>query len=244
MKRFLFLICLICSFVCVSPVSAQPADFEDLSLNPESYWNGSDASGGFVSGGVEFSNNYDSTYGSWDGFAYSNITDTAADGFDAQYNAIPGHGADNSEIYAVCYVTSFAASPPAITLSTEMVVSGAYFTNNNYAYYAMARGDAFSKKFTDEDWFKLTITGLDAEGEETGKVDFKLANGTDIVNEWTWVDLNELGSVKQLTFSLSSTDNGDYGMNTPAYFCMDNFDKKKSSDDSSCFIWSAGHFLK
>ena len=27
--------------------------------------------------------------------------------------------------------------------------------------------------------------------------------------------------VKKLHFSLSSTDNGDWGMNTPAYFCMD-----------------------
>ena len=29
--------------------------------------------------------------------------------------------------------------------------------------------------------------------------------------------------MSKLGFELSSTDNGDYGMNTPAYFCFDNF---------------------
>jgi len=29
--------------------------------------------------------------------------------------------------------------------------------------------------------------------------------------------------VSKLGFELSSSDNGDYGMNTPAYFCFDNF---------------------
>jgi len=29
--------------------------------------------------------------------------------------------------------------------------------------------------------------------------------------------------VKKLGFALSSSDNGDWGMNTPAYFCFDNF---------------------
>ncbi|MBC2716281.1 MAG: DUF4465 domain-containing protein [Desulfobacteraceae bacterium] len=237
MKRFTFLVFLFCSFFIIAGgVDAQTADFEDLSLDVESYWNGSDGSGGFVSGGVEFSNNYNSDWFSWDGFAYSNITDTTAEGFGAQYNVITGSGADASEIYSVAYISSFAATPPTISLNEEQVISGAYFTNNNYAFYSMTNGDDFSKKFTDDDWFKLTITGFDADGSETGKVEFNLADGTNIVDTWTWVDLNGLGAVKQLTFGVSSTDNGDFGMNTPAYFCMDNFNKKDSSDDSTCFI--------
>jgi hypothetical protein len=32
-----------------------------------------------------------------------------------------------------------------------------------------------------------------------------------------------LGSADELRFSLSSSDNGPYGMNTPSYFAMDNF---------------------
>lgn len=236
MKKFIFTIFII--FLSTGLVYADSTDFEDLSLDGESYWNGEVGSGGFVSGGITFSNNYDDSFGwvSWDGFAYSNITDTTSDGYDAQYNAIPGSGVRGSNIYAVGYVSSFAAAPPTITLTDEQIVSGAYFTNNNYAYFSMRDGDDFAKQFTSDDWFKLTITGIDADGSTTGSVEFKLADGTNIVDRWTWVSLEELGAVKQLTFALASTDNGDYGMNTPAYFCMDNFNQKDSSDDDTCFI--------
>ena len=44
-----------------------------------------------------------------------------------------------------------------------------------------------------------------------------------IINDWRYVDLSGLGKVCKLGFALSSTDNGDWGMNTPAYFCFDNF---------------------
>ena len=246
MKRFFALTFLLCSiFFITNSVNAQTADFEDLSLNTENYWNGSDGTGGFYSGGFAFSNNYNADWSSWDGFAYSNITDTNAAGFDAQYNAITGSGADGSEIYAVAYVSSFAANPPTITLDTEQVLSGAFFTNNNYAFYSMRDGDDFAKEFTDDDWFMVTITGFDDDGVETGVVEFMLADGTSIVNTWKWVDLGGLGSVRQLTFELSSTDNSAYGMNTPAYFCMDNFNNDDSveydsdnSDSGSCFIRS------
>jgi len=245
MKRFIFLVFLLCSiFVISGSVNAQSADFEDLSLSSESYWNGSDETGGFSSSGFSFNNNYvyDPNYPSWGGFAYSNKTDTLPDGFVAQYNAITGSGVDGSEIYAIGYYDAYNQIYPTITLDEEQVISGAYFTNNNYAFYSMTNGDGFAKKFTEADWFKVTITGFDANGTETSTVEFKLADGTDIVNTWTWVDLNGLGSVKKLTFGFSSTDSGDWGMNTPAYFCMDNFNEDDSNEDdnhhsdSGCFI--------
>lgn len=249
MKRFLALILWAVLFLAApSNLWAQTADFEDLSLGPESFWNGDDETGDFVSNGVTFSNHYNAEWYSWDGFAYSNITDIVSSGYEAQYNAITGSGADGSEIYAVAYVSAYAGTLPTITLETEQTVTGAYFTNNNYAYYSMKNGDDFAKKFTADDWFKLTITGFDTQEVATGTVEFKLADGTRVLNEWTWVDLSALGPVKQLTFSLSSTDNGDWGMNTPSYFCLDSFNKKETDDDndrdkdrhdsSSCFIRS------
>ena len=62
----------------------------------------------------------------------------------------------------------------------------------------------------------------------TGTKDYYLADLRDaekayIINDWRYVDLSGLGKVSKLGFELSSTDNGDYGMNTPAYFCFDNF---------------------
>ena len=226
---FLFLV----FFITAGAVNAQTADFENLTLDQESYWNGSDGSGGFESGGAKFINNYYSDYLYWDGFAYSNVTDTITEGLDAQYNAITGSGVLGSKTYTVAWENIFLGNVPTISLNNEQIVSGAYFTNNNFAYYSMTNGDDSAKKFTDDDWFKLIITGIDSEGVETGTVEFMLADGTNIVNTWTWVDLSGLGIVKKLTFDLSSTDSGDFGMNTPAYFCMDNFNDSDNSDDDN-----------
>jgi hypothetical protein len=222
---------LVLAFAFAGVAGADIANFDDLGLAPESYWNGSDGSGGFASGSAYFNNNYDSTYGSWDGFSYSNITDTTSSGWTAQYNAITGGGQNGSANYGIGYVGW--AEPPTITLNTAGVVEGLYVTNNNYAYYSMLNGDAFAKKFggsggDDQDWFLLTIRGKDVEESATGTIDFYLAdyrfadNSQDyIVKTWEYVDLSSLGEVKSLEFSLSSSDVGEWGMNTPAYFALD-----------------------
>lgn len=221
----------------ISGVSgAAIATFDDLSLSAESSWNGSDGSGGFGSGSAYFNNNYNAMYMSWDGFAYSNITETTSSGWSAQYNAITGGGQGGSVNYAIGFdplASGFGTEPPTMTMNTAGIVDGLYITNNNYAYYSMLNGDAYAKKFggmsgDEEDWFLLTITGKNAGGTEVGSVDFYLAdyrfadNGQDyIVNTWEYVDLMGLGVIQSLEFSLSSSDVGSYGMNTPGYFALD-----------------------
>ena len=190
-------------FIAVGSTQAAISDFENISLAPESPWNGSDSSGGFTSGDAYFVNNYNTTYGSWNGFAVSNTTDTATPGYLNQYSAITGGGVDGSANYGVSY--HWAAS--TVTLAQSSIVTGAYFTNTTYAYLAMLNGEGPASAFGQDDWFKLTITGKNAQGGTTDSVDFLLANGTDIVNEWVWVDLTDLQTVASLEFSLSSTDN-------------------------------------
>lgn len=234
MKKVFFLVFFL---VCLSSpwASAAVIDFEDLDPGVESYWNGSDGSGAFTSIGATFSNTYDAQWGSWDGFSYSNLTDTTTEGFAGQYSAIAGGGALNTDTYVIGYCSVFATSPPTVTFSSAQTVTGTYITNNNYAFYAMLKGDQFSKQFEESDWFTLTITGRDASGNVTGTVDFNLATGTDIVDTWEWVDLRNLGVVKSMEFSLSSSDTGEFGMNTPAYFAMD-FLNPQDEDSSGCFI--------
>ena len=229
--RFRWFMCLASILAMASASQGSLADFDDLALGAESYWNGSDGSGGFISGGVHFNNNYDAVYFSWDGFAYSNITDTAAQGWDAQFNAITGSGQGGSTNYAVGYVGW--SGPPTVTLDNAALIDGLYVTNTNYAYYSVLNGDSFAKKFggpagDDEDWFLLTITGKDVAGTVTGVVDFYLAdyrfadNNLDyIVDTWDSIDLSSLGAVKTLELTLNSSDVGAYGMNTPASFAMD-----------------------
>ena len=212
---------------------ADPANFDDLSLATESYWNGSDLSGGFTSGSAFFANSYDAAWSYWEGFAYSNLSqeEEPLSGLAGQYTAIAGAGESGSN-YGIGYVGW--AGLPTMSLAEPMQLDGAYFTNTNYNYYSMLNGDGFAKKFggatgNDEDWFLLTIEGVNIANDSTGTVEFYLADyrfadsGADyIVDEWTLVDLSGLGQVKELTFGLSSSDNDPiFGMNTPAYFAMD-----------------------
>lgn len=217
----------------VSPAVASIADFDELSLAPDSCWNGDEGSGGFTSGSAYFENYYDTVYGMWGGFAYSNKTDTLAQGWDAQYNAIPGTGQAGSANYAIAYQDSFNNITPTFHLDQSRVISSIRVTNSNYTYYSMLYGDLFAKKFggqtgDDPDWFLLEIIGKDEQGQTTGTIPFYLAdfrftdNGADyIVDDWTEVDLTSLGLVKTVQFQLSSSDTGDWGMNTPAYFALD-----------------------
>ena len=225
------LFCLVVFLVMVNISKAEVVTFEDLNLPAESYWNGSDGSGGFTSGSAWFANNYDSALGYWDGFSYSNITEGGTAGLAGQYNAVARAGQGGSANYAVCNIGW--SEPPSIILNVPHVVDGMYVTNCNYTYYSMLDGDLFAKKFggdsgDDPDFLMLTVTGKDNNDVVTGTVEFYLAdfrfedNNSDyIIDTWEYVDLSSLGVVKSLEFSLSSSDFSEWGMNTPSYFALD-----------------------
>lgn len=206
------------------------AKFDDLSLTPESFWNGSDLSGSFKSGDVTFLNSFNIDWQNWSGFAYSNMSDVTTPGYGNQYSAITGKGYEESSNYAVCYPSPTADM--GITLPGR--ITGFFVTNSTYAYLSMKNGDAFAKKFggetgNDPDFFKLVIETLDAIGQPVDTLDFYLAdfrsvdNSKDyILNNWTWVDLSAMKLTGNLRFSLSSGDNSFGFMNTPGYFCIDN----------------------
>ena len=87
----------------------------------------------------------------------------------------------------------------------------------------MKNGDAIAgDPFAAGDWFKLTISGSLNGTPVNTKVDFILAQDTAILTEWAYVDLSLLGEVDELSFSMSGSRTGDYGLNTPSYFCIDN----------------------
>ncbi len=209
-------------------------DFEDVPLAPSSFYDGADGAGGFTSQGAHFRNDYNPTFSSWSGFVASNLDDPTTSGFVNPNAVISGTGLGGSGNYAVGFDGTFGPEADIMTLPTPAAVAGFFVNNTTWAALSMQDGDGFAKKFggvsgTDDDWFRLSITGRDAGGAQLGSVDFFLADfrssnpGDDsIVTDWTWVDLAGLGGgVKTLHFSLSSTDNGDFGMNTPAFFALD-----------------------
>lgn len=221
----------------LNSIQAGTVDFEDVgaSLPANSYWNGApnDGHNTFTSNGFIFHNNYTLAWDVWDGFAYSNKTDTTTRGYLNQYSAITGSGADNSATYAVSFVNLWG-DLPRIEVPEGVSLVSAQVTNTTYAYYSMLEGDQFAKKFggpsgNDPDWFKLIIYGKDLANSLLGTVQFYLAdfrfedNAQDyIVNTWQTVDLTPISTARILEFELDSSDVGPWGMNTPACFALDN----------------------
>ena len=226
---------------CIGP--ALTATFEDVELGDDGKWVGADLYGAIRSGNARLVNEYDPNFFSWGGFAVANHGDTETPGWTNELSAIPGGGVHGSATFAVGYDSGFTMYPPTLEIldgGTEgVVVKGVYVTNTTYAYLSMLEGDDYAKKFggetgADEDWFLLTVTGIGPGGSQTGTVDFYLADfraedpaGDYILDQWTWLDLTALGSVASLRFSLTSSDMGEWGMNTPAYFALDDLNREE-----------------
>jgi hypothetical protein len=224
---------------CIGP--ARTATFDDVALGEDGKWVGADLYGAIRSGNAVLVNEYDPEYFSWGGFAISNHADTETPGWGNDLSAIPGGGVHGSAAFAVGYDSGFTALPPTLEIldagNGGVVLKGVYVTNTTYGYLSMLEGDDYAKKFggetgADEDWFLLTVTGIGPGGAETGTVDLYLADfragdpAEDyILDQWTWLDLTPLGPVTSLRFSLASTDMGDWGMNTPAYFALDDLNR-------------------
>ncbi len=220
------------------------ADFEGFQIEKDTFLNGSDGSGGFASGNIFLPNDYNTEFSFWSGWSISSATDNTTPGFTNQYSAISGAGF-NSDTYA----TTFVSGESIIILENDAtggVVEGLYINNGTYPYLSMQDGDSFAKRFggidgTDPDFFLLTIKSytngvLSQDSVDFYLADFRFDNSSDdyILDEWTFVSLETLGNIDSLSFTLSSSDNGTFGMNTPAYFCIDDLttrDMPTSIDD-------------
>lgn len=224
--------------------------FEDASMPNEQayagpgggrYWAGAvppplgSIAASFTSGGAAFANqrtDWGGGFASWSGFAYADTVDTTTAAFSNEFSAYAGGGAGGSANYGVGYVSNYDAAP-RIDFAAPLELAGASFTNTTYAALSMLNGDGFAKRFggtsgDDADWLKLSVTGLDAQDAVTGTVDVYLAdyrfadNGLDyVLDDWRYVSLGSLGTVSALTFSMSSSDVGAFGINTPTYFAID-----------------------
>ncbi|HEX8547662.1 MAG TPA: DUF4465 domain-containing protein [Cytophagaceae bacterium] len=227
-------------FITMSFAQAQKiSSFDELSLVADTFWNGSDLSRGFRSGDAFFKNKYtvSGKYKYWSGFSYSNMKDISTPGDTNQYSAFAG-GGHNSIIYAIANGNKNTIVLDGESRSKQL--DGFYITNTTYTGLSMKNGDRFAKKFggkttNDPDWFKVRIFGYKAGKATRDTVDFYLAdyrfedNSKDyILNTWEYVDLSLLGTVDSVGFSLSSSDVGEWGMNTPAYFAMDDFNSENT----------------
>jgi hypothetical protein len=215
--------------------AATTITYEEVNLGAQGYINNTP----YAAAGVNHANSFTDWGGgftSWSGFAIANHADTVTAGFGNQYSSYAGGGAGGSAQFAVGYIDTFFAPNAtrlAFATSLDLTGRGAWFTNTTYTALDMLGGSAFSKKFggtsgDDPDWLLLTLTGY-LNQTATGSVaiylaDYRFAdNSRDyILNTWQALDFTPLGMVDEIVFTMSSSDNGPLGMNTPAFFAMDN----------------------
>ncbi len=245
MKKIIKLATFVClGLIASQTVKAQVADFENLTLPAESYWDGSDLSGThnsgvfsseFQSGDFIFPNEYDTTWGApgyWlGGFAYSNMTDTVTSGAGNKFSAKAGAGANNSSNYIVSQNGSSIKILNPIDNTFQFQI-----TNSTYAYNSMRDGDMFAKKFggvtgNDPDWFKITIkfygNNIYIDSLDHYLADYRFTNNSQdyIQSNWETVAFYANGTpIDSVYFELSSSDVGAWGINTPTFFCLDNID--------------------
>lgn len=219
--------------------------FEDVTVNSSGYWNGSTKTGthssyeswgsvvdcwtgSFKSGDLTCSNSYFESAGFnwWSGMACSSKHNQTAPGVANQYSVYATGGASGSSNFGLIGSDSASCS-----FNNPVNIKSLMINNSTYVYYALKDGNdgnenSLVKKFTAGDYFEVTITGYDAQKKKTAAVVVPLADFRNqksyICQSWTSVDLSSLGTVKSLVFSFKSTDSGMFGMNTPAYVCIDN----------------------
>ncbi|MBQ0074314.1 MAG: DUF4465 domain-containing protein, partial [Prevotella sp.] len=229
--------------IVITPAKAEVAvaDFEDIEIDAETglfqpedeedetaYWN---------SGDFTFSTYTDD----WvtDKYYYDFVgTNSKSDKYESladQYNSAAG-GAKSGNNYVVWYSNYYGSE--GIYCPDAMKVSGFYVTNTAWVVNAILNGDGMSSEsdgtqgkpfgYSGDDKLTLVITGYDENFEETGTVNYVLAesvgNKIYYVKDWRWVDLTSLGdNVINVQFTITSTKASGWGPTTPTYFCMDDF---------------------
>jgi hypothetical protein len=220
--------------------------FDNLPLaKADTFNNGADSSLGFNHYGRFWNNTYFS-WGGFSGWALSNMKDTVTAGFTNQHSAITGSGVSGTRNYMVS-----TGNGAYIKLDETQTISGAYFTNSTYAARDMEQGSSFSKKFggtdgNDEDFFRVVISSYLADEFLDSTIfylaDYRFADNSKdyILKDWRYVDFNNnLSSdieIDSISFRYEGSDIGSFGLNTPPYLCMDDFNAISFIEASNPFV--------
>lgn len=162
----------------------------------------------------------------WCNWAVSNNNlSTAQSDYSHQYST--PLGACTGSKYAVCYYAEYMgpAYAPAVKFHEAVNIKSLMLTNGTPVLLYISKQDSHSQ-WEDTDKLTLVIEGAN-NGTSCGTVEVFLAEGSNYISTWTAVDLSKLGTVDKLSFKMTSTDVGNWGINTPTYACIDDITYQK-----------------
>ncbi|HCS21440.1 MAG TPA: hypothetical protein DIW47_12915 [Bacteroidetes bacterium] len=223
-----------CLFVLSLSLNAQYiAGMETINLSSDSHIDGSAGDSLVSEAGFNFPIVWHDDWSFWEaGWAVSNRNDSSRRGQDGLFQSITESGYSSSN-----YMVGQQASEVYLDASAKTPLSGVYITNTAFTYHSIKEGDQFAKKFggadgSDPDYLLLHILAKENGSWKTDTVHFYLADYRNAdpskdyaVSAWTWVDLSKLGTVDTLHFFLTSSDTGEFGMNTPGFFAVDDLSR-------------------
>lgn len=121
---------------------------------------------------------------------------------------------------------------PSFTLDAPYTLSGLWYCNSSYVYGVMENGNKFGNigvagsMSGTNGYFEVILECYDNAGKLIATktkllADYRIGN-TQVtpVTTWTYWPIN-VENVKTVKFNFTGSDTGAYGLNTPAYICID-----------------------
>ena len=193
---------------------------------------------------------------SWEGFTLSTISQDTANVFGCVAN---GGLRGVATPYVIGYYSEWVSasqgySSNIIDFNGEYYPEYVYICQNSNTMEGITNGVFNSRPFTQTDTLTLTIQALDSTMQPTATILYYLAVDGQKNNGWVKVPLIALGKTSCLSFSMQTTDIGDFGSNTPLYFALDGLtintevptslsNSPASSSPNSQKIWRNGELL-
>ena len=163
-------------------------------------------------------------WSSWEGFTLSKVSQDTANVFGCVANGgLAGVGTPYVIGYFSDWVTSSQGySSNIILFDQEYYPDHVYICQNSNTMKAISEGGVYNARpFNENDTLALIISAIDETYTETTSLIYYLAVDGEKNNGWVKVALHTLGKTIGLSFRMTTTDIGQFGMNTPLYFALD-----------------------
>ena len=160
---------------------------------------------------------------SWEGFTLSTVSQDTA----CVFGCVANGGLDDiATPYVIGYYSEWVSasqgySSNIIDFNGEYYPEYVYICQNSNTMEGITNGVFNSRPFTQEDTLTLIIQTLDSTKNPTATTIYYLAIDGTCNEGWVKVPLTALGQTSCLSFSMTTTDIGDWGANTPLYFALD-----------------------
>lgn len=161
---------------------------------------------------------------SWEGFTLSQVSQDTANVFGCVANGGVGEVGTPYVIgyYSEWVTESLGYSSNTILFDQAYYPEYVYVCQNSNTMEAIAHGGVFnSRVFTEKDTLALIVNALDSTLQPISTMTYYLAVDGKKNAGWEKVPLTALGKAVGLSFSMTTTDIGQFGANTPLYFALD-----------------------